>query len=213
MMLPVLVLTILIESGLLILLDNALIACWAALVFYFSFLAIVILGPANKHTANDNTSGVITLCELIERLPETQKGKVAFVFFDHEESGLIGSSMFRKTYKKLLQNKLLINFDCVSDGDYMLLAATKKARQNYGKPFAEAFVSTEHKTVMLDAMEKVYYPSDHAGFPMALAVAALKRNKIIGYYMDKIHTAKDTTFDETNIDTLYGCVQRFLELI
>ena len=32
-------------------------------------------------------------------------------------------------------------------------------------------------------------------------------------YMDKIHTAKDTTFDETNIDTLCGCVQRFLELI
>ena len=213
LVLPALILTILIETGLLFLFDNSLIAVLASLAFYFGFLALIVLGPANKHTANDNTSGVVTLCELIERLPEQQKSKVAFVFFDHEESGLIGSAMFRKAYKKQLQSKLLINFDCVSDGDYMLLAATKKARQKYEKPFGEAFVSTESKTVMLDAMEKVYYPSDHAGFPVALAAAALKRNKIIGYYMDKIHTAKDTAFDENNIDTLCSCVQRFLELI
>ena len=211
--LPLMPLVILVEVALILALDNSLIAGWIAITLYLGLLALVVLGPANKHTANDNTSGVITLCELIDRLTDEQKRKVAFVFFDHEETGLIGSSLFRKKYKEHIKDKLLINFDCVSDGDYFLLAATKKARQTYGEQFAKAFVSTESKTVMLDSLEKVYYPSDHAGYPVALAAAALKKNKVFGYYMDRIHTSKDTIFDETNIDTLCSCVQRFLELI
>ena len=37
----------------------------ASLVIYLAFMLVLLAGPANKHTANDNTSGVIVLCELM----------------------------------------------------------------------------------------------------------------------------------------------------
>lgn len=184
-----------------------------SIAVYFGLLALLVIGPANKHTANDNTSGVITLCELLDALTEEERNKVAFVFFDHEETGLIGSYLFKKQHKNIMQNKLLINFDCVSDGDYILLAATKAARDTYAEQFEASFRSMDNKTILLDSLEKIYYPSDHAGFHVALAAAALKQKPVIGYYMDRIHTSKDTVFDETNITLLCNGVRNFLEKI
>lgn len=191
--------------------NNYWLHYFISIALYFGLLALLVIGPANKHTANDNTSGVVTLCELLQTMTREEQDKVAFVFFDHEETGLIGSYRFKKQYKQVMSDKLLINFDCVSDGDYLLLAATKAAAEAYGPQFEESFLSTDCKTVLLDKLEKIYYPSDHAGFPVALAAAALKHKPIIGYYMDRIHTARDTVFDETNIDLLCSGVCRLLE--
>lgn len=172
---------------------------WISLACYAFLMWAMLSGPACKHTANDNTSGVITLLEIYQALPEALRDKVCFVFFDNEEKGVIGSAQFRKRYKKDMKEKLLINFDCVSDGDYFLLGISKQANQKYHVPIAQAFTSGEGKTVMLENLKKVYYPSDQAGFPMAIAVAALKHSKLFGYYMDRIHTKRDTVFEETNI--------------
>ena len=175
------------------------LGCYAILMW------MMLSGPANKHTANDNTSGVITLIEIYNALPEDMRDQVCFVFFDNEEKGVIGSAQFRKRYKKIMKEKLLINFDCVSDGDHFLLGISKKANQKYHVAIAQAFTSGTGKTVMLENLKKVYYPSDQAGFPMAIAVAALKRSKVFGYYMDRIHTKRDTAFDERNIAFLTEC--------
>ena len=210
---PIFIAVLLLNIGLNMISANYWLHYFIAIGLYFGLLGLLVLGPANKHTANDNTSGVVTLCELLERLPEDLRSKAAFVFFDHEETGLIGSLFFRKQHKELMKNKLLINFDCVSDGDHLLLAATKAAKEAYGEKFEQVFVSNDTKSVMLDSLEKVYYPSDHSGFHVALAAAALKHHRFLGYYMDKIHTSRDTEFDEANIDLLCGCVQKFLEII
>ena len=93
-----------------------------SLVLYLVFMLVLLAGPPNKHTANDNTSGVIVLCELISILTDAQKDKVAFVFFDHEETGLLGSTLFHKRFKKVMDDKLLINFDCVSDGNHIMVS-------------------------------------------------------------------------------------------
>ena len=85
-------------------------------------------GKPNPHTANDNTSGVIQLCEIWASLTEEQRKSVAFVFFDNEENGLLGSAYFAKLHKKDgLKDKLIFNFDCVSDGQKILIALNKKA--------------------------------------------------------------------------------------
>jgi hypothetical protein len=91
-------------------------------------LALIMFGPANKHTANDNTSGVATILQMLETMPEDLRNNAAFVLFDLEESGLFGSSAFYSKHKKAMQDKLLINFDCVSDGDHLLFCIKKKAR-------------------------------------------------------------------------------------
>ena len=113
--------------------DSFFVHYWASLLLIIGLIVLVFFaGIPNKHTANDNTSGVITLCELMERMPEELRKKVLFVFFDNEENGLLGSSFFRKLHKNELKDKLILNFDCVSDGDHILLVLNKAARKKYG---------------------------------------------------------------------------------
>ena len=181
--------------------------------FYSLYTLLLMFGPANKHTANDNTSGVITLCELLETLNDTQKADLAFVFFDQEESGLIGSSQFRTKHKDVMKEKLLINFDCVSDGNHMLVAASKDARNRYGDILKAAFKPTDEISVLFSNAEKVYYPSDQMGFKTSVAVAALKHKKGLGYYMNRIHTEKDTVFEKCNITYLCNSILQLTKLL
>jgi Iap family predicted aminopeptidase len=174
-------------------------------IIMIGFLLLIVFGPANRHTANDNTSGVITLCELYQRLTEEERARTAMVFFDNEESGLFGSRLFKKKYLKQMRNKLLINFDCVSDGDNILIASSKTARNKWN--IEKHFSANGSKIPMLEKAESVLYPSDQMGFPNTVAVAALKHNRFLGYYMDRIHTAKDTVFEEENIDYLCAGMQ------
>lgn len=204
-LLPVFLLVYLLNLLIGVFTDSYWVHYWISLVFYFSFLYFLLAGPANKHTANDNTSGVITLCEILARATEDDLKKAAFVFFDNEEIGLIGSSMFRKKYKKQTQDKLLINFDCVSDGDNILLAVSKNARASYSENIQDNFCSSDNKRILFEKAEKIYYPSDQMGFKNTIAVAALKHHRFWGYYMDRIHTSKDTVFDVENIDFLSQC--------
>lgn len=208
---PPLLLVLLVNALSSLVIHDPQLTYWISLGIYFLFILMLLAGPANKHTANDNTSGVITLIEIYHQLSPQQRSQVCFVFFDNEEQGLLGSGHFRHKYKKAMRQKLLINYDCVSDGDHFLLGISKKANQKYHVPLARSFTSTESKQVLMENLKKVYYPSDQAGFPMAIAVAALKYKKTIGYYMDRIHTRKDTQFDEGNIAYLAERTCRLIE--
>ena len=104
-----------------------------------------------------------------------------------------------------------MNFDCVSDGDHFLLGISKAAKPEYQRVISDAFTPTLTKQVLLEDLKKVYYPSDQAGFPMAIAVAALKYKKPFGYYMDRIHTKRDTVFQEENICYLKEKTIRLIE--
>ena len=165
-------------------------------------MSLMIAGPANKHNANDNTSGVITLLEIYSRLTDEQKAQTAFVFFDNEEIGLLGSSQFKKKHEKEMEDKLLINFDCVADGDYFLLAVTKDAEKIHGEMLKKIFATTPAKEITFGQADKIFYPSDHIGFTKAVSVAAFHKKKFIGHYLSRIHTGRDTVFDESNIELL-----------
>lgn len=184
-----------------------------SLILLYAMLGLMILGPANTHTANDNTSGVIGLCELYQSLTAEQRKNVCIIFFDNEEKGLLGSGTYRKKHKKAIKNQLLINLDCISDGDHFLLAITKKARNSYLSEIKESFQNNGSKTILLKKAEYVYYPSDQAGFPLSIAIAALKHKKLIGYYMDRIHTNRDTIMDERNIELLQTSICNLIHAI
>jgi len=54
-----------------------------ALVEAFGWIGLLLLmltGPANRHTANDNTSGVTALLDLMSSMPPEDRSRVAFVF-------------------------------------------------------------------------------------------------------------------------------------
>ncbi|MBO5906583.1 MAG: M28 family peptidase [Clostridia bacterium] len=174
-------------------------------VFYLIYcfllwVAVILLmfGPANKHTANDNTSGVTALLETMEKLPENLRDKAAFVFFDNEELGLIGSSSFYSKHKNTMKNKLLINFDCVSDGENMLFAVKKGARKYV--PYIEKAYEARGGFSVEICTRGVIYPSDQILFPMGVGACALRKSKILGIlYMNRIHTPLDTLYNEENI--------------
>ncbi|MBR5502486.1 MAG: M28 family peptidase, partial [Oscillospiraceae bacterium] len=176
-------------------------------VFIALFIVTFIAGKPNKNTANDNTSGVVALMELYEALTPAQREQVALVFFDNEENGLLGSSFFRKQYGKALNSKLMVNMDCISDGDHLLVVANKAARKRFGAAITAAFSEAgEGKQFSVQKAECAYYPSDQQGFKNAVALAGMKKARFVGYYLDRIHTAKDTAFDERNIAAyVNGC--------
>ena len=188
----------------------AVMLSWFA--FFGLILYVFLFGPANPHTVNDNTSGVVTLCELIGALSEEQRARCAFVFFDHEETGLFGSAVFARRHKKAMKDRLVINFDCVSDGDHLLLVQNRKAKKRAGAALGEAFASAGDKQLHLEGPLGAFYPSDQVNFPCAVGVAAMNRAPVIGLYMARIHTARDTVCDERNFAFLVEGVRRFLRL-
>lgn len=182
------------------------------LITYWAILFLMMFGPANKHTVNDNTSGVITLIELMSKMTEEERAQYCFVFFDNEEKGLFGSSTFAKEHKKVMKDKLLINFDCVSDGDYLMLILNKKAFPEHGENLKAAFENVTDKTVLIESEKGVYYPSDQKNFKKNIGVASFKKSKF-GLYMDRIHTPRDTVMDERNIAVLTEGIIKFLKTI
>lgn len=189
-----------------------MITYFVSLTTYFLLLFVLMSGPANKHTANDNTSGVTTLLDIMTSLPENLRYKVAFVFFDLEESGLIGSSAFAKNHKDIRDDKLVINFDCVSDGETILFAL-KKTTRKYEELIKHAFVSNADCKVKIPK-GFVFYPSDNMNFKGGIGVAALKKAKRSELlYMDRIHTNRDTIYREQNIEFLKNGAIKLAEII
>jgi hypothetical protein len=147
-------------------------------IYFGSLLFLLVylfFGPANKTTVNDNTSGVLTILEMINKIPNELKNKVAFVLFDHEETGLWGSSSFASKHKKEMKNKLLINFDCVSDGDKMLFIFNKKAKNNFDL-LKDSYVSTD-KVESQMVLKNSIFPSDQVNFQNAIGVCSVIRGE------------------------------------
>lgn len=175
-------------------------------VGYLGVLFLFMFGPANRHNVNDNTSGVTAVLELLEQMPQDLREKAAFVLFDLEEMGLVGSSTFFKSHKKAMNEKLLVNLDCVSDGETMLFCFRKKSVADEPM-FRQCFPSNER--VESDFVTRGYVnPSDHIKFPRGVGVVALNRTKRGILYMNKIHTKRDTVYREENIAYLVeGCIR------
>ncbi|MBQ4354520.1 MAG: M28 family peptidase [Clostridia bacterium] len=167
-------------------------------------LWLIMAGPANPHTVNDNTSGVIAVLTLADLLRD--RDDCAFVLFDNEEVGLLGSAAFAKAHPEVKKSTMLVNFDCVSDGENLLLSFTKAGEDSgvyrYVKEHAEEICAAHGRTPVLTSSKTTFYPSDQAAFTKTAAIAALKKAPVIGLYMDRIHTPKDTVYMEENIAAL-----------
>ena len=185
-------------------LDMPEVAGLTAMSIYWALLLLLMIGPANKNNANDNTSGVVTVLEIARSMPQLHRDKVCFVLFDLEEVGLIGSGAYRKAHKEESDNQTVLNLDCVGDGDHIIFFPTKKAKKN------EQLMQEIHriggwfdkKNISLKKDGFYTYPSDQKHFPVGVGIAAFHKKKRIGYYVAKIHTKKDTTLETTNVNLL-----------
>ena len=169
------------------------------------------LDDINKNNANDNTSGVVTLLEILRTLPENQRDKVCFVLFDLEEAGLIGSSSYRKAHKKATDHQLVMNLDCVGDGDHLLMFPTKALKKNRRKltSLYKACGYFGNKSLLVHEKGFGIYPSDQMVFPYGVGICALQKGKH-GLYVSRIHTAKDTVLEITNVNILRAALTSFI---
>lgn len=192
---------------------DAAIGYMGGLILLYAFLFHMLFGYRNKHTANDNTSGTITITKILETLPEEDRSKVCAIYFDNEEKGLLGSEFFYSKHKQQVKDKLLINFDCVGDGREVVFIAKKKAREDAeyrkllevleecSKEFDVKFLSRNMKPMM--------FGSDQMHFGKGVGVCALKKLPI-GRYVARIHTPWDTKCREENVVYLSAALKTYL---
>lgn len=183
---------------------NSDLTYWLSYLCLLLFIGLMMFGPANPSNANDNTSGVVTLLEIARSLPESQRDKVCFVLFDLEEAGLIGSASYRKAHKAATETQIVLNLDCVGDGNEIALFPSKKLRGDRQKMLllCKSVGRFGSKTISVIHKGFSYYPSDQRNFPLGVGISAFNRKKNVGLYCDKIHTPKDTVLDETNVNLL-----------
>ena len=201
------------EIILLVLWHDAPMGLSMAVVYAMMIFCIwwMLAGKANKHCVNDNTSGVLTLLEILQVLPEQDRNKVCVVFFDNEEKGLLGSAAFAKQHKNIRKTILNLNFDCVSDGDYLHLFPGKalKKEDDTLERLRAAFRGRGEKTVTV-CTGFGFYPSDQRNFLRGVGICALNKKPLVGYYMDKIHTGRDRVMEEENLLLFRDGVLAFL---
>lgn len=180
-------------------------------VVLFATIGLMIAGPANKSNANDNTSGVVTLLEVMRTLPENQRHKVCFVLFDMEEAGLLGSSYHRSQHRKASDSQIVLNLDCVGDGDFLMMFPTKALKKNRKKLTSLYRACGYFGKKSLTVHEKGFaiYPSDQMVFPYGVGICALRKSKF-GLYVSRIHTSKDTILEETNVNILRAALTSYI---
>ena len=101
---------------------------WLILTFFFAYLVLMLLmmfGAANKHNVNDNTSGIAALLETMQRLSPEAREKTAFILFDHQETGSRGAKSYGAQHVEVQTMKLLVDLNCVGDGDTFVISAPK----------------------------------------------------------------------------------------
>lgn len=181
--------------------DNERIIFLAAYLIYWVMLLLMLFGPANRHNANDNTSGVVSVLQIASSLPEAARDNVAFVLFDLEEAGLIGSSAYREAHKDQTEQQIILNLDCVGDGEHFLFFPVKKAKKNEILLQKLRSVCGEKDGKTLSVRDKGFAAgsSDHKKFPNGVGIMAFHKAKVVGLYCDRIHTWRDKILDETNV--------------
>jgi hypothetical protein len=85
-----------------------------------------------------------------------------------------------------------------------------KYADDYEEMLRGALPEYEGKIAHLEKSATTFYPSDQMGFHTAMAVSAMKKAPVLGLYLDRIHTKKDTAMDEKNIAYICEAMERFL---
>ena len=180
-------------------------------VLYFGIFYCTTRLVINKHNKNDNTSGIATIMSLAS---EINNEKVAFILFDNEEKGLLGSKAYAKANNYQMKNKLVINFDCVGNGDQIIFIIKEMAEKHELYELLKAVtISNEHFDVHHLPFKKCLSNSDYKNFPCGIGVMASSRARIVKFYTGRIHTSRDTVADSENVYFISGLMKKFISEI
>lgn len=190
---------------------NGRLGFLAGYAVYMLLAVGMLIGPANKNNVNDNTSGVAAVLETMARIPESDRSKAAFILFDNEEKGLLGSKAYAKAHPAVKDNGFVVNLDCVGDGGHILLISSEKAREAAAySALTQGMESASGRELHTFTLETSAGSSDHKSFKTSSVIYACNEKKGIGFYCDKIHTSKDTVCDQANLDFIAEGLSSFV---
>ena len=181
------------------------------LTIYYGLYFLMFRGPSNPKNFNDNTSGVATLLSIIKGAQADELSDVAFIFFDNEEKGKKGSKAYFTDHKAQMEDKLLINFDCVGNGETIVFIAKEKAelRDEY-RLLMQSFDADGEYSAEFYPMRGSESNSDYKNFPCGIGCMACKRAKNGLLYTPNIHTPKDTEVRDENIQYITTSILKFI---
>ena len=184
------------------------------LAIYYGLYFLMFRGFSNPKNYNDNTSGVATLLSIIDSLDGEMLGQVAFIFFDNEEKGKKGSKSYFEDHKAEMEEKLLINFDCVGNGETVVFIAKEKAEEaKEYELLKSAFTPEGGYTTEFYPMRGSESNSDYKNFPLGIGCMACKRTKGGLLYTPYIHTKMDAVAKDENIEYITSSTLKFLKAI
>ena len=180
---------------------NGRLGFFVGWLIYMALVFGMMMGPANKNNVNDNTSGVAAVMELMTRIPEEDRSKTAFILFDNEEKGLLGSKAYAKAHPAVKENGFVVNLDCVGDGDHVLLISSKQAREAQAySALTQGMEAASGRELHVFPLETSTGGSDHKSFKTSSVIYACHQDRRIGFYCARIHTKKDTVCEQINLD-------------
>ncbi len=168
---------------------------------YFLIFFVIMRRGANKTNKNDNTSGVATVLSIMAKKPKN----AAYILFDNEEKGLLGSKALLKSNKEFWGKMPLINFDCVGLGDNIVIVAMAKAEKHpVFEKISETVKGNNEYSVGLYPKKGSMTNTDSKNFPCGISVMACKKSKKGVLFTPYIHTKHDTVASSENIAFLAG---------
>ena len=176
------------------------------LTFFGAFLVLMWLqlyGFANRHNVNDNTSGVATLLETMSLIPEENRSKVAFIFFDNMEKGRKGSKAWARDHLEAQHTRFFVNVDSVGVGNVFVIAAPALAVQmpQYAA-LQQAMATIPGRECRFHSSVTTRVNSDFRSFKCGVGITAYREVSGIGLYLGDLHTARDIQADQANIQGL-----------
>lgn len=182
-------------------------------IFYIILLFYLLgFGIANKYNFNDNTSGILTLLALMDNI---KSDDVAYVFFDNEEKGLLGSIQFAFALKKIhqyqLNNKVFINFDCVGRGNtFGIISFKNKNTAHHLLHLSEKI--EKHNISFEERRPSTLEASDHFSFKNWNSLGIMCYNKKGNKYrLNDIHSHLDKTINQENINVLVCLLKKHID--
>ena len=166
-----------------------------------------LLGGENKYNYDDNSSGIIALLALMnyyKNLPESERNKIAFVMFDNEEKGLIGSLCYASKHN--IKNQNFLNFDCVGRGNRINCIYTSKVANEFTNDIYETLGSLESQGFVPNLKKSnLHTMSDHLSFKKSkgsLTILLDEKDKPVTTH---IHSSKDTKINLETISEIAKC--------
>ncbi len=181
------------------------------LVVYYLLYFLMYRTFINRHNRNDNTSGVATLLSIADRIDTAD---AAFILFDNEEKGKKGSKAYFKGHRDFMQDKLVINFDCVGNGGNIVFISKEGAQSSAEyQALTDTVTSEGNFEVSFFPIKGSESNSDHKSFPRGIGCMACKRTKGGTLYTPYIHTFRDTAASNDNVDFIANAMERFIKRI